>query len=103
MIKVTAVYPQREGARMDAAYYVERHVPLVRRLVGDSLKGASVSRGLASIAPGQPAPFVLVADFLFESVDTFQAAFGPHAQQIMADVPNFTDIAPQIFISEVLA
>lgn len=103
MIKVTAVYPHHEGARMDAAYYVERHVPLVRRLVGEALKGWSVSHGLASIEPGQPAPFVLVADFLFDSVASFQAAFGPHAQQILADVPNYTDIAPRIFISEVLA
>lgn len=103
MIKVTAAYPYREGARMDAAYYVERHVPLVRGLVGDALKGCTVSRGLASITPGQPAPLVLVADFLFDSVEAFQAAFGPHAPRIMADVPNFTDIAPQIFISEVLA
>jgi uncharacterized protein (TIGR02118 family) len=103
MIKVTAVYPHREGARMDAAYYVERHVPLVRSLVGEALRGWTVSRGLASIAPGEPAPFVLVADFLFESVEAFQAAFGPHAPRILADVPNYTDITPQIFISEVLA
>jgi uncharacterized protein (TIGR02118 family) len=31
-----------------------------------------------------------------------QTAFGPHAKTIMADVPNYTDIAPTMQISEVV-
>ncbi len=31
----------------------------------------------------------------------FEAAFGPHAQEIMADIPNYTDIQPTIQLSEV--
>ncbi len=38
---------------------------------------------------------------LFESVASFQAAFAPHAQAILADIPKFTDIQPVIQISEV--
>ena len=37
----------------------------------------------------------------FDSVESFQAAFGPHAQAIIADVPNFTDIQSTIQLSEV--
>jgi uncharacterized protein (TIGR02118 family) len=37
---------------------------------------------------------------VFDSVDAFQAAFGPHAKTIMADIPNYTDIQPTIQISE---
>jgi uncharacterized protein (TIGR02118 family) len=37
-----------------------------------------------------------------ESVESFQAGFGPHAQAIMADIPNYTDLAPVIQISEVV-
>jgi uncharacterized protein (TIGR02118 family) len=37
----------------------------------------------------------------FDSVEAFQAAFGPHAPAIMADIPNYTDIQPVIQISEV--
>ena len=32
----------------------------------------------------------------------FQAGFGPHAQEIMADIPNYTDQTPVIQISEVV-
>lgn len=31
-----------------------------------------------------------------------QAGFGPHAQEIMADIPNYTDLSPVIQISEVV-
>ncbi len=32
----------------------------------------------------------------------FQGGFGPHAQEIMADIPNYTDLSPVIQISEVV-
>lgn len=37
---------------------------------------------------------------LFESVESFQAAFGAHAAALMADVPNYTDVSPVILVSE---
>jgi uncharacterized protein (TIGR02118 family) len=36
------------------------------------------------------------------SVEAFQAGMGPHAQEIMGDIPNYTDLAPVIQISEVV-
>jgi uncharacterized protein (TIGR02118 family) len=38
----------------------------------------------------------------FDSLQSFQGAFGAHAGPIMADVPNYTDIQPTIQISEVI-
>jgi uncharacterized protein (TIGR02118 family) len=37
----------------------------------------------------------------FDSVESFQAAFAPVAQEIMADIPNDTDQPPLIQISKV--
>ena len=37
----------------------------------------------------------------FESVEAFQEAFGPHADKILSDIPNFTNSAPKIQISEI--
>jgi len=34
-------------------------------------------------------------------VDAFQKAFGPHADAIMGDIPNYTDIQPVIQLNEV--
>ena len=35
-------------------------------------------------------------------IEAFQAGFGPHAQEIMGDIPNYTDQTPVIQISEVV-
>ncbi len=37
----------------------------------------------------------------FDSAEVFEIAFGPHAQEIMADIPTYTDIQPTIQVSEV--
>jgi len=39
---------------------------------------------------------------LFESVEAFEGSFGPHANQIVGDVPNYTNIQPVIQVSQVM-
>jgi len=81
--------------------YCNNHIPLVREKLGSALKGASVEQGIGGAVPGSKATYVAMGHLLFESVDAFQAAFGPRAQAIMADIPNYTDVQPIIQISEV--
>ena len=38
---------------------------------------------------------------LFESAEAFQQSFGPHAEAILGDIPNFTNTQPTIQLSEV--
>jgi len=38
----------------------------------------------------------------FDSVNAFQAGFGGHGAAIMADIPNYTDLAPVIQVNDVL-
>jgi uncharacterized protein (TIGR02118 family) len=38
---------------------------------------------------------------MFESVADFQSSFGAHAEEIVADVPNYANSQPIIQISEV--
>lgn len=40
---------------------------------------------------------------MFDSVEDFQAAFAKDGQEVMADIPNFTNTQPTIFVSEVTA
>jgi uncharacterized protein (TIGR02118 family) len=101
MVKVSVFYPNRQGARFDIAYYCNQHMPLVRRLTGAALKGASVDHGIRGDAPGSPPPYVALGHLLFESEEAFQNSFGPHLQEIMADVPKYTNVEPQLQISEV--
>ena len=103
MIKVSVMYPNGEGKTFDMEYYMNTHIPLVKKLLGNSLKDASVEKGLGSAAPGSTAPFAGIGTMYFDTVEDFGKAFGPHANQIMGDLPNFTNIAPDVQISEVLA
>lgn len=70
--------------------------------LGSALQSYTVDKGLAGGAPGAPATYVAMCHLFCDSVEAFQAGFGPHAKAIMADVPNYTDIAPVVQISEVV-
>jgi uncharacterized protein (TIGR02118 family) len=102
MIKVSVMYPNKPGARFDHIYYREKHMPHMKALLGAPCLFYTVDKGLAGGGPGEQATYVGMCHIYFDSVESFQGAFGPHAQAIMADVPNYTDLSPVIQISEVV-
>ncbi|MCB9249342.1 MAG: EthD family reductase [Ignavibacteriales bacterium] len=102
MIKVSVLYPNNESNKFDIEYYRTKHVNLVTSLLGDSLKGATTESGLGGGALNSPAPFVSIANMYFNTIESFQNSFGPNADKIMGDLPNFTNIEPIIQISEVV-
>lgn len=102
MIKVSVMYPNKQGARFDHIYYREKHMPFVRKLLGSACLFYTVDEGLAGGAPGENAPFVGMCHLHFNSVESFQVAFGPHAGAIMADVQNYTDLSPVTQVSKVV-
>jgi uncharacterized protein (TIGR02118 family) len=102
MIKVSVMYPNLPGARFDHEYYREKHMPLVKARMGDSCKYYTVDKGIGGGAPGAPATYVGMCHIYCDSVEAFQAGFGPHAKEIMADIPNYTDQSPVIQVSEVV-
>ena len=101
MIKVSVLYPAGAGKKFDMKYYLTSHMPMVGKKIGAPLKGMSVDEGIGTAPPGTQAPFVAVAHLLFDSVDAFGAAFGEHGAEIMADVPNYTDIQPLVQVSAI--
>ena len=101
MIKVSVMYPNPPGAKFDHEYYREKHMPMVKSRMGDRCKYYTVDKGLAGGAPDAPATYIAMGHLLCESVEAFQAGFGPHAEEILGDIPNYTDQTPVIQISEV--
>lgn len=101
MIRVSVLYPRKEGARFDWAYYLGTHVPLVAAKFGAAARTTSIEQGLSGGPPGSPAPYVAAAHFTFDSVPAFEAVFGPHAPEILADIPKYTSIEPVVQISEI--
>ncbi|MFW1676532.1 EthD family reductase [Pontibacter sp. JAM-7] len=101
MIKVSVFYANEPGKKFDMDYYCNTHMPLVQNRLGTPLKSSAVEAGLGGGEPDAPAPFVAMGHLYFDSVEDFQNSFGPHAEEIMGDIPNYTDIAPTIQVSEV--
>jgi uncharacterized protein (TIGR02118 family) len=101
MVKVIVMYPNCESVKFDMAYYCNRHIPMVRQLLGSALKGVSVEQGISGEEPGSPAPYVVTGQLLFDSVEAFQASFGPHVQAITEDIANYTNLEPIVQIGEV--
>jgi uncharacterized protein (TIGR02118 family) len=102
MIKVSVMYPNGEGCTFELVYYCNSHIPMVRRLLGATIKGVAVERGIVGGAPEAPTPYLAMGHLLFESLDAFRSAFGPHAREIMPDIPTHTNTQPTIQISEVV-
>ena len=101
MIRVSVLYPHKEGAKFDHDYYANSHLPMVKAKLGDSLIESGIDKGLGSAVPGDPPPYVSIGWLTFNTMEDFGASFGPHADEIMADIPNYTNIEPQIQISEI--
>ena len=101
MVKVSVLYPNGKNIKFDMEYYCDRHIPLVRQLLGSVLKGVAVEQGLSGEQPRSPAPYVAMGHLLFDSVDAFRTSFGSHADTIIADIPKYTNSEPTIQISEV--
>lgn len=102
MIKVSVMYPNTPGARFNHEYYRDKHMPLVKARMGEKCKYYTVDKGIAGATPDAAATYVAMCHLFCDSVESFQAGFGPHAKEIMADIPKYTDLSPVIQISEVV-
>jgi uncharacterized protein (TIGR02118 family) len=103
MVRVTVLYPNEPAKRFDHDYYARKHMPMVmERLKGSGMLRYEVDKGLAGGGPGAPAPFVAACHLYFNAASDFQKGIAARGTEIMGDIPNYTDISPQIQISEIV-
>ncbi len=94
MIRLSVLYPATEGATFDHDYYREKHVPLAVRAWG--LDGAEIDKGIDG-------PYVAAVHFKFESTEALGSAMGSEGTgEVLADVANYTSIAPVLQTSEIV-
>jgi uncharacterized protein (TIGR02118 family) len=101
MITVNVLYKNTDALKFNMNYYLDTHIPLISKLLGAALKGVMVQHGVSGGAPGSKPEFLVITVLKFESVESFQSAFGPHAPAVMGDLPNFCGEQPTIQISDV--
>ncbi len=95
MIRLSVFYPVTEGASFDHDYYRDKHVPLAVRTWG--LESAEIDKGVDG-------PYVAAVHFTFDSLDALQQAMAAEGTaDVLADVANYTSIAPVLQTSEIVA
>ena len=98
MIRVSVMYPNEKGKRFDVNYFATKHIGLVHK----HLDSAGLVKAEVDKAADPNAPFIGMAHLYFKSMEEFQTGFFTHAAEFTADMPNYTDLVPQVQISEIV-
>ena len=103
MVRISVLYPNEPGKKFDHDYYINKHMKLVRdRLASFGVVRTEVDKDVAGGAPGAPAQFIAIGHVYANALEGFQKGMGQHGKEIMADIPNYTNIQPQMQISEII-
>jgi uncharacterized protein (TIGR02118 family) len=94
MIVFSVLYPKTDGASFDHDYYINTHVPLAVEAWGLDPAQARIEKGIDG-------PYEAAVHFTFDSTDAMGAALASERTgEVMADVANYTTIAPVTQTSE---
>jgi uncharacterized protein (TIGR02118 family) len=91
--KIVVLYPQQPDPAAFKAYYVDKHLPLVRKMPGvQAFRYSFDVQGVAGSAP-----YFCIFEAEFQDGAALGAAMGsPEGQAVAADVPNFAKNAPTL-------
>jgi uncharacterized protein (TIGR02118 family) len=95
------IYHIGEGTHFDYEYYSATHMPLVSEHMGPFIENVLVTKGLAG-GPDTPPGSYAIATMTFADGDALNSALAV-AGPVLGDLPNFTNVQPQILIGEVIS
>lgn len=102
MIRVSALYANRDGAHFDFAYYRDQHFPRVLELLkAYSAIRFEIDRGLPN-ADGTPPEFIAIGHLFVESGEALAQGMAAHGAEILADIRNYTNLSPRVQVSQVM-
>jgi uncharacterized protein (TIGR02118 family) len=100
MIRVAVMYPQSEGKSFNLEYYMNKHMKLVKEKLGSlGLVSSEVDVGISGMGYSPP-PYFALGYLIFDTVEKFQAAFDKVGDELLADIPNYTNTEPVVQISD---
>jgi uncharacterized protein (TIGR02118 family) len=103
MVVISVLYPKAGESHFDHDYYLQKHMPLVRsRWQAMGLIRDVLMRGSLTLDGGEPG-FELIGFLTFHSVDQVQAALAAFGQEIIEDIPNFTNVTRLIRMNELIS
>lgn len=105
MFCVSVLYPANPSSNFNLSYYLDSHIPLVRKLLTPhGMQRVEVGRGVGALVPGAPTSFHAIAGLYFATMDELEKGLAAAAPQLGADIPNYYSAGePVIQINEVVA
>lgn len=92
------------ATRFDYDYYVNKHTPMVNELWKPlGLMSVEISKGVSGLVPGSKPAYVTITNLTFTSVEALQGALAASGAQVLGDIPNFTDVQPEVQLNEILS
>jgi uncharacterized protein (TIGR02118 family) len=85
-----------QPTQFDIDYYRDNHLPLIMRLYGDSISRFELIQPAEPMPGFPPAQYVALANIYIADQEAFDAAQAQHGAELVADVPNFSDVQPQV-------
>ena len=100
--RLTVTYPNEPNGKFDFTYYRDKHMPMVRARLGANVTRTEIGKGMTA-GDGGKAGFVCVGQVWFTSLDNMKAGMKQHGAEIMGDIPNYTNIKPNVQIEELVS
>ena len=91
MLVISILYPRTDDSTFDMDYYTGTHMPLLAEVLGEACQGW----GAATIPAGK---YAAMGWAMVSSQEAFNAAMGARGGEVVADVPNYTNVQPEMLI-----
>jgi uncharacterized protein (TIGR02118 family) len=102
MVIVTVLYPKTEQSHFNFDYYLSKHIPMVKDRFGEfGLEDVRLLRGARKLDATTP-DFEVIAELAFPSGRHVEDALTSHGNEIIGDIPAFTNVTPTIQLNEQL-
>jgi uncharacterized protein (TIGR02118 family) len=99
---ITVLYPAKDNDAFDFEFYLRRHVPLIRDILGDSLDRIEVRKGASSQDGAGSPTYTCVISIWIKDWPAYERAIAARASELIAEVPLFTKVMPVMQIDEVI-
>jgi uncharacterized protein (TIGR02118 family) len=97
---ITVLYPAKDNDGFDHDFYLKRHGPLIKDILGPALHKLEVRKGIPE--PGNPPPtYIAVISIWIADWEAYLKAMETRTQELLDEVPLFTKQMPIIQVDEV--
>ena len=101
MIRIAAAYPRLEGKKFNMDYYIHTHLPFVwQKFSPYGLRKIEVDQGVGKPGGGV-SPFFAIGYLYFDSLADFQECYASVGQEVVGNIPIYTDVTPMIQVGEI--